>query len=244
MDLQTLLRGAALEPGGLQDLQVTVSMVTSNSRKVTEGAVFLCLVGRSSDGHAYAAQALEKGAICVVAQRDLGLGTRQLVVGDTRLAYGLLCSAFYGHPSKKLKLVGVTGTNGKTTVTTLAKQVLEQAGHKVGLIGTIQNQIDTLSLPAKFTTPEPEDLHALFASMVTAGCDCAVMEVSSQALDQGRLCGVTFDAAIFTNLTRITTAIWSTTSRPNGSCFYRPGRRRSTPTTPMAAGCWPRRSAP
>lgn len=202
MDLQTLLRGAALEPDGLQDLQVTVSMVTSNSRKVTEGAVFLCLVGRSSDGHAYAAQALEKGAICVVAQRDLGLGAHQLVVGDTRLAYGLLCSAFYGHPSKKLKLVGVTGTNGKTTVTTLAKQVLEQAGHKVGLIGTIQNQIDTLSLPAKFTTPEPEDLHALFASMVTAGCDCAVMEVSSQALDQGRLCGVTFDAAIFTNLTQ------------------------------------------
>lgn len=113
-----------------------------------------------------------------------------------------MCSNYYDNPSSKLKLIGVTGTNGKTTVSTLIKHILESAGHKAGLIGTVQNEIDDMILPAKYTTPDPAQLHALFARMVDAGCEYAVMEVSSHALDQYRVSGCTFEAAVFTNLTQ------------------------------------------
>lgn len=126
----------------------------------------------------------------------------EVQVASGRKAYAQLCQNFFGRPAEKLRLVAVTGTNGKTTVTTLIKQTLEQAGCKAGLIGTIHTEIDAMDVPAKYTTPEPWDLNALFSRMVLAGCTFAVMEASSQALDQLRLWGLTFEVGVFTNLTQ------------------------------------------
>ncbi len=181
--------------------EVEVTGITNDSRRVTPGSVFVCTVGRTSDGHRFAAAALEKGAALVVTERPLGLAA-EVTVENGRVAYALLCSAFFDHPARRLRLVAVTGTNGKTTVTTIIKQILEAAGHKVGLIGTIHTVVDKTELPAKYTTPEAWDLHMLLARMVGAGCDAAVMEASSQALDQLRLYGLHFECGVFTNLTQ------------------------------------------
>lgn len=182
--------------GGLE-----IEDITCDSRQVMPGMVFVCIKGGRMDGHDHASQAVERGAAAVIVQHDLGLDC-QLVVENTREAYAVMCANFYDNPSRKLKLIGVTGTNGKTTITNLLKHILESAGHKTGLIGTIQNEIDDMILPAKHTTPDPAQLHALFARMVDAGCEYAVMEVSSHALDQYRVSGCQFEAAVFTNLTQ------------------------------------------
>ncbi len=186
--------------GTLPSLEVTA--VTNDSRRVQPGSVFVCTVGRSFDGHNYAAKALENGAALVVSERPLGLGPREVCVENGRKAYAELCGAFFGHPGRQLRLVAVTGTNGKTTVTTLIKQILEADGHRCGQIGTIHTMIDTMELPAKYTTPEAWDLQMLLAKMVASGCDVAVMEASSQALDQLRLHGLHFECGVFTNLTQ------------------------------------------
>ncbi len=178
-----------------------VTAVTNDSRRVQPGSVFVCTVGRSSDGHRFAAQALAAGAALVVSEHPLGLPA-EVTVPNGRAAYAQLCSAFFDHPSRQLRLVAVTGTNGKTTVTTLIKQILEAGGHRCGLIGTIHSMVDTMELPAKYTTPEAWDLQMLLAKMAAAGCDCAVMEASSQALDQLRLYGLRFECGVFTNLTQ------------------------------------------
>ena len=180
---------------------VEIEDITCDSRKVMPGMIFVCIKGAVQDGHVHAQQAVERGASAVIVQRDLGL-PNQLLVENTREAYAIMCSNYYDNPSSKLKLIGVTGTNGKTTITTIIKHILESAGHKAGLIGTVQNEIDDMILPAKHTTPDPAQLHALFARMVEAGCEYAVMEVSSHALDQHRVSGCTFEAAVFTNLTQ------------------------------------------
>lgn len=181
--------------------QGEATIVAQDSRKVVPGAVFVCVEGQSSDGHAYAKQALEDGAGMVVTQRPLGLAG-EIRVKDTRAALSLLCQNFFGRPADKMTLVGVTGTDGKTTVSSITKQVLQNAGIKCGLIGTIRTEIGEMHIPAKFTTPEPWDLNALFARMVAAGCTHVVMEASSQALAQGRLHGLRFALGVFTNLTR------------------------------------------
>ena len=134
--------------GSLENLEI--ERVTSDSRQITPGCLFICITGARFDGHTAARQALEEGAAAVVCQKDLGLD-RQLLVQDSREAYGIICSHFYQDPSRKLKLIGVTGTNGKTTCTYLIKHVLEAAGKKVGLIGTIHNEIGQMELPAKNT---------------------------------------------------------------------------------------------
>ena len=198
MDLRQLFEGVAYQ-GELPQAQV--SLVTQDSRKVAPGAVFVCTKGRSFDGHAYAQKALEAGACCVVTERPMGLDC-EVRVENGRKAYALLCQNFFGRPAERLRLVAVTGTNGKTTVTTLLKQILEQAGYKAGLIGTIHTEIDTMEVPAKFTTPEAWDLAALMARMEKAGCSFVIMEASSQALDQLRLWGLQFEVGIFTNLTQ------------------------------------------
>ncbi|MCI9406134.1 MAG: UDP-N-acetylmuramoyl-L-alanyl-D-glutamate--2,6-diaminopimelate ligase [Oscillospiraceae bacterium] len=185
--------------GNLENLEI--GQLTSDSRQITPGCLFVCIAGARFDGHTAARQALEEGAAAVVCQKDLGLD-RQLLVEDSREAYGILCSHFYGDPSQKLKLIGVTGTNGKTTCTYLMKHILEAAGKKVGLIGTIHNEIGEMELPAKNTTPDPGELHVLFMRMVQAGCEYVVMETSSHALDQKRLAGCRFAVGIFTNLTQ------------------------------------------
>ncbi len=178
-----------------------VADVTQDSRLVKEGSLFVCVKGAAFDGHTVAAEMLEKGAVAVVTQRDLGLD-RQIIVENSRASFSPICANFYGNPAKKLKLIGLTGTNGKTTTTFLIKQILENSGKKVGLIGTVQNMICDEVYPAKYTTPDPYELQKLFAMMVNAGCEYCVMEVSSQALAQGRVNGLRFAVGAFTNLTQ------------------------------------------
>lgn len=186
--------------GTLPQIQ-QATLVTQDSRKVLPGAVFVCVTGRTSDGHKFAQNAIENGAVVVVTEKELGM-EQEIVVSNTRLAYALLCQNFFGRPAKKLKLIGVTGTNGKTTIANELKQVLMLTGVKCGLIGTNGSEIGAMQIPAKYTTPEAWDLNALFARMVTAGCEYVVMEASSQALEQGRLLGLQFELAIFTNLSQ------------------------------------------
>ena len=178
-----------------------VTFITDNSAKVSEGCIFICIEGKHFDGHTKAAEAIEKGAAAVVVQKDLGL-ERQILVENTRSAYAYICAAFYGHPERNLKIIGVTGTNGKTTSCFILKSILDGMGHKTGLIGTVKNIVGDKEYPAALTTPDCYELFGLYKEMVEAGCEYCVMEVSSQALDQHRVDGVHFEAAIFTNLTR------------------------------------------
>ncbi len=178
-----------------------VEFVAQDSRRVIKNTVFVCAKGTQTDGHKYAQSALDSGAVCIVTEYKLGL-ENEVVVENGRKAYAILCRNYFDNPASKLKLTAVTGTNGKSTVTTVLKQILEQTGNKVGLIGTIHAQIDNMEVPAKYTTPEAWDLNALLARMATAGCNHVVMEASSQALDQLRLYGVHFDVGVFTNLTQ------------------------------------------
>ncbi len=180
---------------------IEVLGVTCNSKAVGEGYIFVCINGTNVDGHKFAADAVSKGAVAVVCERDLGLDN-QIVVEDTHKAYFEISANWFNNPANKLKLIGVTGTNGKTSVTYMLKKILEKAGHKVGLIGTIQNIIIDKVLPSKNTTPDAYEMNSLLSLMEKAGCEYVVMEVSSHALDQKRICSVEFSAAIFTNLTQ------------------------------------------
>ncbi|MCH5315057.1 MAG: UDP-N-acetylmuramoyl-L-alanyl-D-glutamate--2,6-diaminopimelate ligase [Eubacterium sp.] len=175
--------------------------VTQDSRLVKEGSLFICVKGATFDGHSVAGEMLDKGAAAVVVERDLGL-PNQILVKNSRAVYSPICANFFGNPADKLQLIGLTGTNGKTTTTFLIKQILENVGKKVGLIGTVQNMIGDEIYPAKYTTPDPYELQKLFAMMVEAGCEYCVMEVSSQALAQGRVNGLRFKIGAFTNLTQ------------------------------------------
>lgn len=182
-------------------IDVDVLDVTSDSRQIKEGFLFICIKGATFDGHNVAKEMMEKGAVGVVVERDLGIDG-QIIVDDTRSAYSPICANFFGNPANDLKLIGLTGTNGKTTTTFLIKQILENVGKKVGLIGTVQNMVGDEIYPAHYTTPDPHELQGLFRKMVDADCEYCVMEVSSQALAQGRVEGIHFLAAAFTNLTQ------------------------------------------
>lgn len=198
MKLGTLLENTGVV-SDLSDIEITA--LCRDSRKITPGCAFVCIKGTGVDSHAFAAQALEQGAAVVVAERDLGLPC-QVLVKNSRTVWAQMCAAWFGHPSRRLHLIGVTGTNGKTSTTYLLKAILEQAGHTVGLIGTIRNLIGVREIAAGHTTPDSYELQQMFAQMADAGCDYAVMEISSHALDQGRVEGCVFDAGIFTNLTQ------------------------------------------
>ncbi len=181
--------------------EADIAGIACDSRRVEKGFLFVCIDGVEVDGHKFAEKALENGAVVVVAQRDLGL-PNQILLPDTRSAWAKLSANWFDHPAKRMRLIGVTGTNGKTSSTYMLKHALEACGHKVGLIGTIQSMIGSRQIPACHTTPEAYELQGLFAQMADAGCDDVVMEVSSHALAQCRVDGITFDAAIFTNLTQ------------------------------------------
>ncbi len=198
MLLSELLRDVEYT-GKIEDIEI--KDVTGDSRRVEPGSVFVCIKGGNIDGHEYAAAAKRNGAAWIVAERDTGL-ENQIIVKNSRAAYALMCANINGRPAEKMKLIGVTGTNGKTTITYLIKHILESAGKKVGLIGTIQNVIGDVALPAKYTTPDAAELHVIFSRMANAGCEYVVMEVSSQALDQKRVEGCHFETAVFTNLTQ------------------------------------------
>ncbi len=200
MILKELLGGIEFKASeNLPDSDIT--SVTCDSRKVDDKSVFVCVKGEKADGHKYARQAVEKGAVAIITDIDLGID-KQVIVKNTRSAYAVMCANLNGNPSKKLKLLAVTGTNAKTTITYLLKHILEHNNKKTGLIGTIQNVIGDISFPAKHTTPDPAELHVLFSRMVEAKCEYVVMEASSHALDQSRIEGCVFESAIFTNLTQ------------------------------------------
>ncbi len=178
-----------------------ITGICCDSRRVEPGYAFVCISGTAQDGHNYAGQAVENGAAVVVAERDLGL-PNQVLVSSGRKAWARMCANWFGNPAKKLHMIGITGTNGKTTTTYLLKAILESSGHKVGLIGTNQNMIGERVLAAGHTTPDPYDLQSMLSLMVAEGCSHAVMEVSSHALSQDRVEGCWFEAAVFTNLTQ------------------------------------------
>ena len=179
------------------DPNMEVSGMTFDSRKAKPGDLFMAVSGFATDGNRFIPGAMEKGAAVVVTAKK----PEQAVAND-RLAMAQIAANFYGHPAKKLCMIGVTGTNGKTSVTLLLKHILETVrGAKVGLIGTMENRIGDQVVPTERTTPESPDLQALFAQMVEAGCGYAIMEVSSHALALERVGGVHYDIAAFTNLT-------------------------------------------
>ncbi len=187
---------------GTLDREITA--VVNDSRKVTEGCLFLCIKGANFDGHSAASEVAEKGAgVLVVSEEPQGIADKDVTVikvADTRYAMAFISAAWFDHPAKKLQVIGVTGTKGKTTTTYLVKSILENAGHKVGLVGTIEVIIGDEHIPALNTTPESYLLQEYFARMVAAGLDTVVMEVSSQALVLHRTQGFVFDYGIFTNL--------------------------------------------
>lgn len=198
MKISELLKGIKVKDA-IDDIDI--SDVTADTRKITPGCAFVCIKGEKFDGHSAALSALENGAAIVIAQRDTGAQS-QIIVKDTRRAYSIMCANFYGNPSQRLKLIGITGTNGKTTTAFLVKGILDNLGKRTGLIGTVKNMIDSEELEAHLTTPECKDLQELFLKMADSGCEYCVMEVSSQALAQSRVDGCRFAVGIFTNLTQ------------------------------------------
>jgi len=215
MTLRELLHGLTAEPIAA----VPVTGLACHSKQVRPGDLFVAIEGASMDGHAFIDEAIARGASAVVAQRPpaqyhrggpMGNGTTHrmistracpcVIVRNTREALAVMAARFYGHPSRKLRLLGVTGTNGKTTITYLLKMMLEAARSRVGLLGTIVYQIGERVVPSTNTTPGPLELQRYFAQMVGEGLEWCAMEVSSHALAQGRIEGLEFEAAIFSNL--------------------------------------------
>lgn len=183
------------------DPRVEINALTYDSRQVTAGACFACVPGEHTDGHAHAPEAVSSGAVALLVERPLDLGVTEAEVASVRGALGPAAARFYGAPSTSMRCLGVTGTNGKTTVTYLLENVLRAAGERAGVIGTTGARIDGASLPLEHTTPEATDLQALLARMRDEGVRGVAMEVSSHALDQHRVDGTKFAAVGFTNLT-------------------------------------------
>ncbi|MBQ4537188.1 MAG: UDP-N-acetylmuramoyl-L-alanyl-D-glutamate--2,6-diaminopimelate ligase [Lachnospiraceae bacterium] len=186
------------------DLDREVPHVVYDSRKVTEGCLFVCISGAKFDGHDFAAEVVKNGAKVLIVEKPVkgleGKDVTVIQVENTRYAMAFISAAYFGHPAKKLKVIGITGTKGKTTTTYLVKSILENAGYKVGLVGTIEVIIGDTHIHAQNTTPESYLLQEYFAQMVEEGLDAVVMEVSSQALKLHRTQGFVFDYGIFTNL--------------------------------------------
>ncbi|MBQ2065036.1 MAG: UDP-N-acetylmuramoyl-L-alanyl-D-glutamate--2,6-diaminopimelate ligase [Paludibacteraceae bacterium] len=186
-------------------LDKEISGVCFDSRKAAPGALFTAVKGTVSDGSEYIDAAIKAGAsavICSAMPATLNPDVTYITVADTSEALGEVASAYYGHPSERMIVVGVTGTNGKTTIATLLYKLFKKLGHKTGLLSTVCNMIDDEEVPSTHTTPDPVELNSLMAKMVERGCSRVFMEVSSHAIDQKRIAGLWFDGAIFTNLTR------------------------------------------
>ena len=182
--------------------ETEITTLVNDSRKVEAGSVFVCISGAVSDGHKYIPDVAAKGAAAIVVERDVEAPEHMTVirVEDTRYALALMSAAYFGYPAEKLKVIGITGTKGKTTTTYMIKSILDSVGYKVGLIGTIEAIIGEKRIPAANTTPESYTIQQYFAQMVEEGCDCVVMEVSSQGLMLNRTAGIPFEIGIFTNL--------------------------------------------
>ena len=201
MKLKELLCGISVLES-TANLETDIENVAYDSRKVTPGCLFVAISGFASDGNRFIPMAMEKGAVAVITAKKPDMDVPYVLVESDRLALALIGCNFYGHPAKSMTLIGVTGTNVKTSATFLLKQVLEKTlGAKVGLIGTMENMVGDEIIPTERTTPESFELQGLFARMRDAGCTHVVMEVSSHAIALHRVGGVHFDVAAFTNLT-------------------------------------------
>lgn len=190
----TYLRGASDDS--------EVSSIEFSSKDVEEGSLFFCVPGTKVDGHSFAADALSRGAAALVVEHELDVEAPQVLVDDSRTSLALASANFYGNPSEKLSLVGVTGTKGKTTTTYLVEHIAQTAGQKAGLMGTVECHVGEEVRPSLHTTPESRDLQEMLADMVDSGVEVAALEVSSHALDLGRVDGVRFAVAAFTNLSQ------------------------------------------
>jgi len=206
MKLRDLLKDLNYEilNEGPAGLDTDVADIVLNSRKAEPGVLFTCIKGAVVDGHKFAPDVAAKGAAVIVVEDEIELpaGTAPAVVKvpDSRYALACISAAWFGHPAEKLKTIGITGTKGKTTTTYMVKAILENTGHKVGLIGTIEADTGSRTIPAANTTPESYLVQKYFAEMVENGCDCVVMEASSQGFMLHRTAGFTFDFGIFTNI--------------------------------------------
>lgn len=186
------------------NLDILIEQVAYDSRKVKQGALFICLPGAKVDGHDYISQAVASGAVALLVEKEVKVsgGIAVIKVSDTRAAMQILAPYFFDYPGHKMRMIGITGTNGKTTTSYLLQNILKEAGYKVGVIGTIQTVIGERVLPIKNTTPDVVDLQEILSMMAEENMDYVVMEVSSHALSLGRVAGCEFDAGIFTNMTR------------------------------------------
>lgn len=184
------------------NLETEISTLVYDSRKVEAGSIFVCISGTVRDAHDFIPEVLEKGAVAVVVEKDVELvdGITYIKVENSRKALAFLAAAYFDYPAEKIKTIGITGTKGKTTTTYLVKSILESAGIKTGLIGTIESIIGEEHIPSVNTTPESYVVQEMFRKMIDAGLDAVVMEVSSQALMLHRVAGFTFDIGVFTNL--------------------------------------------
>lgn len=186
-------------------METEINDIVYDSRKAEKGCLFVCMVGAETDGHKYIPDALKKGTSAIVVEKDLKdihvpKEVTVIKVDSARYALALMSAAYFGYPAEKITTIGVTGTKGKTTTTYIIKDVLQQAGKKAGLIGTIATIVGEKSTPAKNTTPESYEIHKAMAEMVDAGCEYMVMEVSSQGIKFDRTAGIFFDYGVFTNL--------------------------------------------
>ena len=196
-ELQKELKGARLVGGDAE-----IKSLCTDSRVAGEGDLFFCFRGTHSDSHEYAAEAMRRGAAAVVVEREVGAGCPELVVEDGREAMARISAAFFHHPERKLKIVGITGTNGKTTTSYMLKNILGEAGIKAGVIGTLGAEYGEHKVAPVLTTPDPVFLFSLLADMAKAGVEVVVMEVSAHALFLKKECPIVYELAIFTNLTR------------------------------------------
>lgn len=200
-NLKQLLEG--LEYECIQgDVDTNITALVNDSRQVIEGSLFFCIRGAKVDGHEFAEDVIKKGAKVLVAEEKVAApdDVTLILVKDSRYAMACISAAYFDHPAKEMKIIGITGTKGKTTTTYMVKSILENAGYKVGLVGTIETIIGDTVIPSKNTTPESYTLQEYFRKMADAGCDCVVMEVSSQGLMLHRTAGFVFDIGIFTNI--------------------------------------------
>ncbi|MCQ2351236.1 MAG: UDP-N-acetylmuramoyl-L-alanyl-D-glutamate--2,6-diaminopimelate ligase [Paludibacteraceae bacterium] len=184
---------------------IDIKEVCFDSRKAVPGALFIAVKGTNVDGNEYIGKSIENGAVAIICNtlpQELDKNVTYITVKDSSIALGEVASAYYGRPSDKMILVGVTGTNGKTTIATLLYKLFKKRGYKTGLLSTVCNMVDDEEFPSTHTTPDPIELNCLMAKMAERGCSRVFMEVSSHAIDQNRIAGLRFDGGIFTNLTR------------------------------------------
>ncbi len=198
MLLSELLKGVNVKS---EYIDREISDVTDNTKKVSENCAFVCVSGARFDGHNFVKEVMQNGAVTVIVSKDLGL-EEQVLVDNTREAYAIMCKNLFGAECDKMTLIGITGTNGKTTTAFIIKDILKEFGVQSGLIGTVKNMVGEKEFHTELTTPDPYDMHKLFKMMADDGIKYCVMETSSQAFHQMRLAGIHFKVGVFTNLTQ------------------------------------------